>query len=76
MFRLQAVKSVVVFLVQLSLQKPVDQTLRKEPHEDLFEPDDMSNVQGKTPIGHPADDPGPLPGAEECLPEGKTTAAP
>lgn len=76
MFRLQAVKSVVAFLVQRSLQKPVDQTLREELREDLFEPGDMHNVQGKTPTGHPADDPGPLPGAEECLPEGETTAVP
>lgn len=76
MFRLQAVKSVVVSLVQRPLQKPVDQPLRKELHEDLFEPGDMRNIQGKTPVGHPADDPGPLPGAEECLPGGTTTAVP
>lgn len=72
-FRLQAVKPVVVFLVQRSLQEPVDQTLRKEPHEDLLEPGDTRNIQGKTPTRHPADDPGPLPGAEERLPEGETT---
>lgn len=50
---------------------PVKQSLGKKIQEDLAEPPEIGNIGGKTLMGHPAHDPGPLPCAQKCLPESK-----
>lgn len=68
---LQAVQSVVVFVVQCSLCCPVDQSFREKHHKDAVEPGDSRHVQRKPTGGHPTNYPGPISCAEECLSERK-----
>lgn len=68
---LQAVQSVVVFVVQCSLCCPVDQSFGQKPHKDAVEPGDSCHVQREPTGGHPTNYPGPISCAEECLLERK-----
>lgn len=66
---LEAVQSVVIFVVQCSFCCPVDQGLGKKQCEDVVDPCDSCHVQRKTTGRHPANHPGPLSCAEKCLSE-------
>lgn len=66
---LQSIQSVVIFMVQCSLDCPVDQSLGKEQHKDVIEPGDSCHVQRKTIAGHSAKHPGPMTCAEKSLSE-------